>query len=118
MRPAPLSVLVFAETGRHWTARALEHDIAVQGRSIETAVDALVKIVRAHVALDLRHKREPLSGFPSAPRLYWNAFHAATQRAPARELDLGDAEGAPRIVVATTDHNPAAYRHVSVSLSA
>src|SRR5262245_38293143 len=52
MRPQELRVLVFAETGRHWTARALEHDIAVQGRSIDGAIDALVKIVRAHVAFD------------------------------------------------------------------
>jgi hypothetical protein len=113
-----LSVLVFAETGRHWTARALEHDIAVQGPSAEGAVDALVKIVRAHVAFDVRHNRHPLSGFPPAPRLYWNAFRAATRQSPGRELDCGEVEGSPRIVMATADRNPAAYRNISLSLSA
>lgn len=118
MCPDHLSVLVFAETGRHWTARALEHDIAVQGRSVEGAVDALAKIVRAHVAFDLRHNRQPLSAFPPAPRLYWNAFRDATRQAPARELDCGVIEGAPRLVMATIDRNPAAYRRVSLSLTA
>lgn len=113
-----LQVLVFAETGKHWTARALEHDIAVQGRSIEGAIDALAKIVRAHVAFDVRHNRLPLSAFPPAPRLYWNAFRAAARQSPVRELDYRDADGMPRIVMATSDHNPAAYRRLSLSLTA
>jgi hypothetical protein len=118
MCPQCLRVLVFPETGRNWTARALDHDIAVQGRSMESAIDALTKIVRAHVAFDLRHNREPLSAFPPAPRLYWNAFRDATRQLPARELDYREVDGTPRIVMATTERNPAAYRRVSLPQTA
>jgi hypothetical protein len=117
MSPEPLRVLVFPEVGRNWTARALEHDIAVQGCTLEGAVDALVKVVRAHFAFDARHNRAPLSGFPPAPRLYWNVFREATRLSPVRQLDdRGD--GTPVIIVANTDHHPAAYRRLSLSLTA
>ena len=111
-------MLVFPEQGRHWIARALDHDIAVQGRSVEDAVDALIKVVRAHVAFDLRHNRSPLSAFPPAPRLYWSAFRDATRQSQIREIDCHDANGAPRIVMATIAQNPAAYRRVSFSMTA
>ena len=113
-----MRVLVFPESSRYWTARALEHDIAVQGRSVEDAVDALIKVVRAHVAFDLRHNRRPLSAFPPAPRLYWNAFRDATRQAQNREIDCHDTDGTPRIVMATMARNPAAYRRASLSLTA
>ena len=118
MCPRRLRVLAFPETGGNWTARALDHDIAVHGSSLEGAIDALAKIVRAHVAFDLWHNREPLSALPPAPRLYWNAFRDATRLTPAQELDSREIDGTPRIVMATTDCNPAAYRRVSLSHTA
>ena len=118
MFPQHLRVLVFPETGRNWTARALEHDIAVQGRTVEAAVDSLVKVVRAHVAFDRRHNRTPLSAFTPAPRFYWNTFRDAVRRSPGRELDQKEDDGTPRIVVAVIDHHPEAYRPLSLSLSA
>jgi len=118
MAPPRLRVLVFPETGRNWTARALDHDIAVQGRSMDGAIDALAKIVRAHVAFDLRHNREPLSAFPPAPRLYWNAFRDATRLSPAQELEPPEVDGTPWIVMATAERNPAAYHRVWLSETA
>lgn len=113
-----LRVLVFPEPGRHWTARSLDHDIAVQGLSIEGAVDALIKVIRAHIAFDIRHDRTPLSAFPPAPRLYWNAFRDATRQSPGREIDCLDADRLQRIVMVTLPQNPAMYRRVSLSLTA
>ena len=113
-----LRVLVFPETGRHWTARALDHDISVQGRSLEGAVDALIKVVHAHIAFDLRHKRAPLSAFAPAPRLYWDAFREAARQSPARELDYYGANGTSHIMMVTVERNPAAYRLVPLSRSA
>ena len=82
MAPPRLRILVFPETHGTWTARGLEHDLAAEGRTIEAAVDTLLKIARAHAAYDRRHNREPLSAFAPAPQLYWTAFTGAT-RLPA-----------------------------------
>jgi len=76
---ARLSVLAFQETRLHSTARCLEHDITATGRTTEVAVDALVKMVRAHIDFDRRHSRPPLSAFAPAPRLYWDAFRQGSR---------------------------------------
>ena len=110
MVPHELRLLVFPETGGHWTARALEHDVAVQARSLENAVDAVMKIIRAHVEFDRRHNRTPLSAFAPAPRLYWNAFRVASQTAAPREMDMTNCESLPRFIIAVADHSPAMFR--------
>jgi hypothetical protein len=74
-----LSIVAFQETRHTFTARCLEHDITAAGRTIEFAVDALLKIVRAHINFDSRHARAPLSAFAPAPRLYWDAFRRGSQ---------------------------------------
>lgn len=110
MASEELRLLVFPETGGHWTARALEHDIAVQARSCDNAVDALIKIIRAHVEFDVRHNRAPLSGFSPAPRVYWSAFRFASRIAPVREVDIHAADWLRRLVVAVADQSPTMYR--------
>lgn len=110
MTPHDLRLLVFPETGGHWTARALEHDVAVQARTLENAVDAVVKIMRAHAEFDRRHNRVPLSGFAPAPRLYWTAFRTACQAAAAREVEIGDADWMPRFIIVVADRAPAAFK--------
>ncbi len=111
----PLRMLVFPETGGRWTARSLEHDIAVQARSFENAVDALVKVVKAHIEFDVRHNRPPLSAFPPAPRVYWNAFRSVTRMSPPREIDVCFAEGLPQLLVAVVDQSPETYRLVTLT---
>ena len=96
-----LRIIIFPETPRAWTARALEHDLAANGRTVEAALDSLLKIARAHIAYDLRHGREPLSAFAAAPQLYWNAFAEATRLTLPLELAWRD-YGAPTPVVAAT----------------
>jgi hypothetical protein len=78
-----LSILTFQETRVHCTARCLEYDMAATGRSTESAVDALLKMVRAHIEFDRRHAHHPLSAFAPAPRIYWEAF-----RRGARQWDF------------------------------
>ncbi len=78
MAASRLTILVFPEVHGVWTARGLEHDLAAEGRTIESAVDTLLKVVSAHIDYDLRHNHMPLSAFAPAPRPYWSAFKHGT----------------------------------------
>jgi hypothetical protein len=98
---------VFPETRRTWTARALEHDLAATGRTMESAIDTLVKLIQAHVAFDRRHNRKPLSAFGAAPRLYWNAYGQASELPMLMEIDWDDNEMPARIAAAVAPDNPA-----------
>jgi hypothetical protein len=71
-------ILVFEDLVGIWTARALEHDVVGEGRTVETAVFAVLRIIRAHIDFDRRHNLDPLSGFRAAPQVFWNAFARAT----------------------------------------
>jgi hypothetical protein len=101
-----LRVLVFPETHGTWTARGLEHDLAAEGRTVEAAVDTLLKITRAHVAYDRRHNREPLSAFAPAPERYWTAFSGATRLPAPVEIDWNDSGRRMQIVAAVASENP------------
>jgi hypothetical protein len=73
-----LRILAFQTTRGVWVARALEHDIAAEGRSSESAVSGVLRIVFAHIDHDRRHGRAPLSAFPPAPDRFRSAFRSAT----------------------------------------
>lgn len=110
MAPAPwLRILVYQNLPGIWVARSLEHDIAIEGPTRETAIDRILEIVFAHIAYDRRHGRAPLSTFPEAPWRYWQAFGAA---APLRSVPcLGDERGTGsdrRILIALADARPQA----------
>jgi hypothetical protein len=113
-----LKVLVFPETGRRWTARALEHDIVCEGRTIEAAVDSLAKIARAHIAYDHRHNRMPLSAFVAAPQIYWNAFEGASQLLPTADLDSPESGTSLEIVAAVVQRRPSFCDRVPVGRTA
>jgi len=100
MPPSHLRIVVFPETRRTWTARGLDHDLAAEGRTVEAALDTLLKIARAHIAFDLRHHREPLSAFATAPPAYWNAFARGTHLMVSVPLDWAEG-GAPPLITAT-----------------
>ena len=118
MVPCRLRIVVYPETHRTWTARALEHDLSVEGRTIESAIDSLLKIALAHAAYDRRHGREPLSGFMAAPRLYWTGFHAATILPISMEVAWSQ-NGAPgQIVTALLRHHPAVQPFAAVERTA
>lgn len=105
MALARLSILVFPETTRTWTARSLEHDLAAGGRSAGAAIDTLVKIAQAHIAFDARHGREPLSAFRAAPQLYWNAF-ARSGKAELMEVRRQDSGTELQCFVGVVPQNP------------
>ena len=106
MAPPRLRIGVFPETYGTWTARSLEHDLAAEGRTVEAAVDTLLKIARAHVAYDRRHNREPLSAFAPAPERYWNAFSGATRLPTPLQIDWSDNGRPMQIVAAVASENP------------
>jgi hypothetical protein len=87
-----LRVLLFERWPGRWIARALEHDIEVEERSIDGALQALLGIIHAHIKFDQRHGRAPLSGFSSAPARYWQAYMNATplQTSPALASGITD----------------------------
>lgn len=86
MRLSRLSILVFPETPKTWTARCLEHDLAACGRTAEAAIDTLIRIAQAHIEFDTRHGHEPLSAFRGAPGPYWSAFARSKQMERPREV--------------------------------
>jgi hypothetical protein len=107
MVPCRLRIVVYPETSRSWTARGLEHDLAAEGRSVEAAIDAVMKIALAHIAYDRRHDREPLSAFMAAPRLYWAAFHSGTPLPVTMEVPWSAHGATGKIVTAIVQHHPA-----------
>jgi len=101
-----LGIVVFRETQRTWTARALEHDLASHGRTMESALDTLLKLIRAHVAYDRGHSRPPLSAFAAAPTIYWNAFDQAAELPLRMEVDWQDTGVPGPVVVALASERP------------
>jgi len=106
MAPPRLRILVFPQTYGTWTARGLEHDLAADGRTIEAAVDTLLKIARAHVAYDRRHNREPLSAFAPAPQLYWKAFSGARRLPVPAEFDWSESGKPLQVIAAVAAEHP------------
>lgn len=100
-----LRILIFPETSRTWTARLLQHDLAAGGRTMEGALDTLLKVVQAHVAFDLRHGLKPLSAFEAAPRPYWKAFAGATRVNLPMEIEW-DGTGSTQVIAAKVAEHP------------
>ena len=69
-----LRLVIFQEAPGLWVARGLEHDLGAEARSIGGAVRAVLRLIEAHTAFDLRHAHQPLSAFTAAPQAYWNAY--------------------------------------------
>ena len=116
MTQPPLRIIVFPETTKAWTARSLEHDMAAVGRTAEAAVDALVRIVSAHLAYDMRHGHAPFAAFGAAPRAYWNAFAGATSQARI-EVTRAGAPAPLSCLVSVTQSNPAIRQLASTRIA-
>jgi hypothetical protein len=101
-----LSILVFPQTPKTWTARCLEHDLAASGRTAEAAIDTLIRIAQAHIAFDARHGREPLSAFHGAPRQYWSAFAQSKQTERPLEVRRSDTFTEVHCKVGLAAHDP------------
>jgi hypothetical protein len=75
---AQLRLLIFQEAPGVWMARGLEHDIVAEAWSIGESVRAVVRMLDAHTAFDIRHQHEPLSAFGPAPQRCWNFYKTGT----------------------------------------
>ncbi|HMF98700.1 MAG TPA: hypothetical protein VKE96_30575 [Vicinamibacterales bacterium] len=74
-----LRFVIFQDAPGLWVIRGLEHDLAVEARTIGQAVRSIARLVQAHTEFDLRHDHLPLSAFPPSAQIYWNAYAAGTQ---------------------------------------
>jgi hypothetical protein len=82
-----LRVLLRFET-QMWVAQCLEHDIAVQGRSIPEAKRMFLATLRAQVRLDVERGKKPLEGIPPAPHEYEREFEEAEALKDEPEISL------------------------------
>ena len=77
-RPIELRVLVFKEKDGNgnegWMIQCLDHDIAAQGKTLETAKTRWERAVVGQILVDIAHELEPLSGTPAAPSVFWEKF--------------------------------------------
>jgi hypothetical protein len=87
-----------------WVARGLEHDLAVEGRSLEAVVERIHRLINAHADFDRRHGRVPLSPFPAAPSRYWQAFERA-RPLPVR-IETAGAPCVGPIIIAVSSEDP------------
>lgn len=77
------------------------------GRTTDLAVDALLKMIRAHIDFDRRHQRQPLSGFVPAPRIYRDAFEKGQQRWIFHDMPPLSRNARTLVAVAVVQQNPA-----------
>lgn len=83
--PFDISVLLLQE-GEWWSAQCLEHDVAVQARTLPELRDELERVLSLHVALAEEAGKEPFAEIGPAPRKYWNLFTAARLRLEGDEM--------------------------------
>ena len=110
MTSCTLTIVVFPDSPKAWTARCLEHDLSARGTTAEAAVDTLVKIADAHIAFDMRHGRTPLSAFTAAPRLYWSAFNRAYKATPV-ELHRPEYDRTLKCAIGMVEEHPIVARY-------
>ncbi len=68
-----VSVVLFHEEDQ-WVGQCLEYDIAAQASSLEDVKYELMRVLMAHMTLDMESGIEPLENLPPAPEVYWKKF--------------------------------------------
>lgn len=107
MRLRRLSILAYPESRVWSTARCLEYDLMASGRSADLAIDSLLKMIRAHIEYDTRHRRPALSAFAPAPTLYRHAFSGASARWEVDTTLWFNGQASPLVDIAVVKENPA-----------
>jgi len=67
----------FHAEGSLWVAQCLEYDIAAQGKTMKTAVQAILQALREQADRDTEAGRKPFADFEKAPKDFWNQFESA-----------------------------------------
>lgn len=71
-----IRVVVFQSRGR-WIAQCLDYDLCTSSAKLHRLPRQILSQLRAQVALDLRHGREPFQGLPGAPQRFWEMYREA-----------------------------------------
>jgi hypothetical protein len=99
-----LTVLVVREPAGY-TARCLEHDVAVQSSTLSNALRDLFGLLRAHIEFDKRHGRTPLAAFGPAAESYWNAYIHSSRVNYLQPSEEWGALPAGHVAVSLTDNS-------------
>ena len=83
-----LSVLVFQE-GEWLCARCLEHDLAVQAKTLPSLHARLHRMIVGHVAVRLAHGLQPFEDLPPAPWKYRVMFNRSKITLPSQLFGFG-----------------------------
>jgi len=83
-----LSVLVLQE-GEWLCARCLEHDLAVQAKTLPSIHARLHRMIVGHVAVRLAHGLRPFEDLPPAPRKYREMFNRSKITLPSQLFSFG-----------------------------
>ncbi len=93
MRPKPrrpiraMSILVFQE-GEQLCARWLEHDLAVQAKTLPSLYARLHRMIVGHIAVRLAHGQQPFEDLPPAPRKYRDMFDRSKITLPSEMFNF------------------------------
>jgi hypothetical protein len=82
-----IRAVVFQE-GEWLCAQCLEYDLMAQAKSLRQLSRALQRLIVAHVAVRLRHKKQPFRDLPRAPAKYWVMFRRSRLTLPAPMFKL------------------------------
>lgn len=82
-----MSILVFQE-GEWLCARWLEHDVAVQAKTLSSLHARLRRMIAGHIAVRLAHGRLPFDDLPPAPRKYREMFNRSKVTLPSEMLHV------------------------------
>jgi hypothetical protein len=77
-----MSILVFQE-GEWLCARWLEHDLAVQAKTLSSLHARLRRMIAGHIAVRLAHGQKPFDDLPPAPRKYREMFDRSKMTLPS-----------------------------------
>lgn len=95
MKQIQIRAVMFQDSS-FWCAQCLEHDVAVQARSVDELVTALADTLAAYVELATSEGREPFADLPPAPAEFEDMFRRAHEfRAQPKLIDIDDA---PKVV--------------------
>jgi hypothetical protein len=94
-KAVPLAIRVLlVHQGDQWLAQAVDFDMSAQAPSNKLAVDAFLRILRAHYRRDRELGRTPFESLPEAPRRFADAWDKIP-RTKSRVIPAEDGDKMP-----------------------
>ena len=97
MKQIQIRAVIFQETP-FWCAQCVDHDVAVQAKTVDELIIALGDTLVAYVELALQEGREPFADLPKAPAKYLEMFKRAHEYAALTRPKVIEIEDAPTVV--------------------